>query len=178
MEFDIGTLIYIVITILAVILGAKGKKKKPGTGDFSHDEEASGGFFSRFEEQLGGLVNQGVGVENSGYDDVDDELAEVKPASEPANYKQTNLDDYKARMSGGKPDPDSPYRNFEGEYNPDEEENMDLTRMEANRSTDDHSILDIIEIDALTNPNYSELIEEFDLGEAIIYSEIINRKEY
>ena len=51
MEFDIGNILYIVITIVAVTVGLLGKKKKPaGKGTGGSQENSRPGFFENLEK--------------------------------------------------------------------------------------------------------------------------------
>lgn len=51
MEFDIGNILYIVITIVAVTVGLLGKKKKPaGQGTGGSQENARPGFLENLEK--------------------------------------------------------------------------------------------------------------------------------
>ena len=69
------------------------------------------------------------------------------------------------------------YAEYEGVYDPDAQANLDLMEAEAVRTTDPDAI-EVIDVEELPQADYFEIVKDFDLGTAVIYSTIINRKEY
>ena len=175
MEFDIGTLFYILITIIAIVASVLGKKKKPVDGEPDSDE-ASGpfGFFSKLEEQISGMVDDTK-------EEVQPVAEEVIAADEPDNYRiqqeQGGYDWQLASFDGDSATSGNYYNEFEGFYDADKKENLDSIIKEAEKSTSEQN-LEVIDMDDITNPDYFEIAKGFDLGTAVIYSTIINRKEY
>lgn len=176
MKFDIGTILYIVITIIAVIASVAGKKKKPQVqGNEGSGNEEPKGFFDRIEDQFGSFIeDQKSSVQQVNevdeFDDEPDELYLQEAASE-NNFTKDEVDEeYKTETSG--------YSNFEGLFNTKMAANADLIQKEAEKSTTNSEIIDVIDLDNIENPDYFEIVKDFDLGTAVIYSTIINRKEY
>jgi len=177
-DFDIGTLIYIIITVVAIVAGAFGKKKKPVNKPLAEEEETgSKGFFGKLEEQFGGFIEeakesvQGI---TSEFVPVENEVVEEPVIQEAAKGYESLLDKY----VNGIPMEDSPFQEYEESFDEDEEDNEDLTSPQAKRSTEDGQILQVINTDPNTYVDYDQMIEDFDLGTAVIYSSIINRQEY
>lgn len=178
MDFDIGTLIYIIITIVAIAAGAFGKKKKPVSKPFVEGEESeSKGFFGKLEEQFGGFIEEAKGsVQNITSEFIPEEKELVEEPLVQSDYKgyESLLDKY----TNGIPADDSPLQEFEGLFDSDEEENEDLISSEAIRSNEDGQIMEVIDTDPNSYVDYDQMIRNFDLGSAVIYSSIINREEY
>ncbi len=175
MEFDIGTLFYILITIIAIAASVLGKKKKPEGGDSSSDEDSGPfGFFSKLEEQIGGMVDDTK-------EEVQPVAEEVVAAEKPDNNRiqqdQGSYDWQSASFEGDSATSGNYYNEFEGFYDAEKEENLESIIEEAERSTSDEN-LEVIDMDDIINPDYFEIAKDFDLGTAVIYSTIINRKEY
>lgn len=171
MDFDIGTIIYIIITIVAIVAGARGKKKKPTQ---SPSQKSSGaeskieGFFNRLGVQLEGLADQSpqteqVLVEEENLFEEDTSVGMI--SEEQASDEGIEGEDLIYDMS---------YKGFEGEH----DINISLMAEEALRSTEDQEMTDIIDLDYTSNSDFSELLNDFDLQTAVIYSTILNRVEY
>lgn len=172
MDFDIGTLIYIIVTIVAVIAGAAGKKKKPvATGaptESSEAESQNPGFFKKLEDQLGNIVDEA----KSSVQEITDEF---KPSSEqPVDpfFATPVQEEVEERHH------ESLFDQYEGLFDPDAQENQELMESEAVRSTDAGEILHAVEVDEYEHPDYFEIVKDFDLGTAVVYSTIISRPEY
>ncbi len=171
MDFDIGTLIYIIITIVAIVAGAMGNKKKPAKGNSG----SSGSFFDKLEEQIGGFVDETKESVRSVTDELgfsEDENEEEAAADYSWNDESTEAfreEDDQAEFA---------YSDFEGVYNPEKEKNLDLIEQEAVRATDGSESLEVIEMEDNSYPDYFEIVSDFDLGTAVVYSTIINRIEY
>ena len=180
MEFDIGTLIYILITIIAIVAGVAGQKKKPAKGTAAPDsggENESRGFFDKLEEQLGGFMDE----TKEKVQNFSDEILYQEKRSEPV--MQEGVSNYNDRMMEVDYDEDNEiyqnaYNAFEGVLDPDKQENLELITEEAIRTTEESEVLQVIEMDNMSHPDYYEIVREFDLGTAVIYSTIINRPDY
>ena len=175
MEFDIGTLIYIIITIIAIVAGVAGQKKKPAGGTGDTEEGASKGFFDKLEEQLTGFAGEARETAGSVAEEIKAPFTEEQPEAErevasddrrehDKNYWQNNID--------------SAYDEYAGIYDPDQQDELEQISEEAIRSTNPDDALEVIEMEESSHPDYYEIVSEFDLGTAVIYSTIINRKEY
>lgn len=176
MEFDIGSLIYILITIVAVI-GGIAKKKKKQAGDAPIEEGGSeskskGGFFGKLEQQLekfavdakGSL--EGLTGQSSTNEPEPVELDE-------RDYFEKMSDDYEAI---DKNDLRNNFAQYEGLYSPDDEQNFELLEAEGIIVTDGME-LSQLDGDQEMSFNNDEVLEGFDARTAIIYSTIINRIE-
>ena len=167
MEFDIGTLLYIVVTIVAIIAGVSGKKKKPAAPQEGSGESSGEGFFDRLEQQLSGFTGE---EEEAG-------LAErVEAESEREIWHEEDEVSFRETVEAERESSREKPGRFEGVYNPEMQENLDLIRAEAERSTEAIEVLDLD--DTGDHPDYFEIVKDFDLGTAVIYSAIINRREY
>jgi len=174
MEFDIGTLIYIIITIVAIVAGVAGKKKKPGAGQpGAEDQKATGGFFGKLEEQFSGFIDEARSEFVT-----EDEQAEPASGGQAEDIPVQAYDDPVAVDEDYEKRGDSNYyAQYEGVYDPDAQTNLDLMEAEAVRTTDPDAI-EVIDVEELPQADYFEIVKDFDLGTAVIYSTIINRKEY
>jgi hypothetical protein len=163
MDFDIGNILYIVITLVAVIVGLLGKKKKPAEGGSGGEgSEARPGFMENLERVLQ------MGQEEPVIRDLQ-EFEEDLPAEEFAvvqtpeeaypevRNRPSIMDEYDRIM---KSNPDGGYN-----LNGPDGENM----TEA---------LEVIDLDEITGTDYFEIVKDFDAGTAVVYSAIINRLDY
>jgi hypothetical protein len=175
MDFDIGTLIYIVITLVAVIAGAFSQKKKPAgkpSGGEAEPSASSGNIFSRLEKQFEGFVDEAK--------EATQEIRQEFISSEEA-LEEIRDDDFvfaeevhEERQNEEKEPVTTAFAGFEGTFDPELVMNRELIEAEANRSTE----LQVIELDEELYADYYEIVEDFDLGTAVIYSAIINRPDY
>ena len=155
-NFD--TIIYIIITIVAFTISALGKKRKKDRNakqSFSNESPAkpkARPFLSNLEQ----LLKEEIGITDQ-------------------NFKN----EYK---------PDSINEDYEQEYeNPEEiiektPKEMVNTKNKAPYSVEyedtSEMFSDSIQDNDLTKTEEEPIIEDFNLRDAVIYSEIINRKEY
>ena len=163
MDFDIGNILYIVITLVAVLVGVLGKKKKPRTpGTGEGGGEARPGFMENLERLLTmGQENPAVVDLREYEEDLPAEegfSTELEPESRRERKKAPSImDDYDRIMQG----------NQEGE--------SDLYH-----TTGDGMIepLDVIELDVEAGTSFLDMVKKFDAKTAIVYSAIINRLDY
>ena len=160
MEFEVGNLFYIVITIVAIIVGILGKKKKPaGQGTGKPGSESRPGFFENLEKAFN------MGQEDQMVVDLEDHEEDI-PVEEKVEVPTSTL----SSEAGG----------LIEEY-----ERMLASRMEeipggsvlteTDMSTEP---LEVIDLDNEGGTNYFEVVKDFDAGTAVVYSAIINRVEY
>jgi hypothetical protein len=174
MEFDIGTLIYIIITIIAIVAGVAGKKKTPA-GNTGASEGGSKSFFEKLEEKIGGFVDEAKETTGSVTEEIRAPFTEEEPVMEREVASDDNREQDKNYWRNNS---ESAYDEYAGEYDPDQQENLEQIASEAIRSTNESDMLQVIDMDESYHPDYYEIVREFDLGTAVIYSSIINRKEY
>ena len=160
MDFEIGNILYIVITLVAVIVGVLGKKKKPADGGSSAPESgARPGFMENLERVL--QMGQEP-VEITELQDFEEDLAVEEVVPVPAAEKSFDdvrnrpsiMDEYERIMN----------RSKDGEF---EIEDGELSEA-----------LEVIDLDDMQGTNYFEIVREFDAGTAVVYSTIINRLDY
>ncbi|MEX2370905.1 MAG: hypothetical protein WD578_07860 [Bacteroidales bacterium] len=175
MDIDIGTLIYIIITIIVVIVGALGNKKRHARDHAGTDgTHESRGFFETLEERIEGFIDESK--------EVKDQRSYETSAAEPP--VQTIYQEEEAEYDGfGEQfEEETPaqvtdhYSHYAGILDPEKQENLDQIREDA--ANQDQGVLDVIDIDDMNYPDYYDIVSDFDLGTAVIYSSIINRKEY
>ena len=168
MEDIFDSLIYIIIVIVGFIISALGKKKKKSaqkvvpinqTQATQPTQQKERPFLSNLEQ----LLNEELGITEDKYENTyEEEIPEKKyepvldsPVSK-LDTTESILDSVPVESKGN--NEDAP---FSIEY----DDNNEI----FNSSIKDEEIVDVKE---------SEVMKNFDLEEAIIYSEIINRKEY
>ena len=163
MDFEIGNLLYIVITLVAVIIGILGKKKKPTDGGSGAPESsARPGFLENLERVLQ------VGQEQTEIKNLQDFEADlpveeviVAEAEEESHSDLRNrpsiMEEYDRIMNQSK----------EGELDP----------MMAEGGLTDET-MDVVDLDEMQGANYFEIVRDFDAGTAVVYSSIINRLDY
>jgi hypothetical protein len=163
MEFDIGNILYIVITLVAVIVGLLGKKKKPaapGTGE--EGSEARPGFLENLERIMT------MGQENPVVSDLqpfeedlpmeEEYVSEAVTSPEWESIKAPNImDEYDRIMSG----------NDQGDTDP--------FSAESGRMIEP---LEVIDLDMEPGTSLPDFTKNFDAREAVVYSAIINRLDY
>lgn len=169
MEFDIGTILYVVITLIALVIGVLGKKKKPaGTGSPVEGARDHGGSFLESFERAFQMEREDaatISLERDEYEGTGPEIIE-----EPL-YMESYRSPYEGVARPGKgPSILDDYERIMGSGSEDEngifQEGQPSTRS--------------IEVDDLDDEgtDYFEVVKNFDVGTAVIYSAIINRVDY
>ena len=172
MEFDFGTILYILVTIIAIIAGVAGKKKKPASrpeGAESPETESGEGFFDRLERQFsefGEETRQETGEEEGTGQETQPDAVVYQPVEEASERINNNRDDSRSSEA-----------HFEGLYDPEKQDNVDIMRSEAEQSGEALKVVDL-EDEEEGGTDYFEIVKDFDLRTAVIYSAIINRREY
>ncbi|HKK61417.1 MAG TPA: hypothetical protein VJ951_02585 [Bacteroidales bacterium] len=173
MEFDVGTLLYIVVTIIALVASVVGKKKSKPASE-SPEGEKKTGFFEQLEEQFGGMAAETKGAAEKVFSDKEEEDDNWFD-SESDEQDDNKNNEYDEEIKETAP---SAYSNYEGVYNPDKQAVADRINAESENSADEDNAIEIIDLESSDYPNYFEIVKDFDLGTAVVYSTIINRKEY
>ena len=156
MDDIFDSLIYIVIAIVAFAISVLGKKKKKDArtvspvGNENHIERKEKPFSSNIEQ----LLNEELGIQNRNFDEYE---TETELEEKPDVYeKEEILDSVPPEMLDNKEDiPYSIEYEDTSEVFSDSIKDTDITKEEE----------------------YS-IIEDFNMRDAIIYSEIINRREF
>lgn len=163
MDFEIGNILYIVITLVAVIVGLLGKKKKPaGQGEGAEGGEARPGFMENLERALRmGQENPEVADLQSFEEDLPAEALVDSEAESDARYEPMKapsiMDDYERIMHNSLEDSPDIFFTGEGDMN---------------------QVLEVIELDEESGAGFLDIVQEFDGKTAIVYSAIINRLDY
>ena len=163
MDFDIGNILYIVITLVAVIIGLLGKKKKPaGQAEGEEAGEAQPGFMENLERVLRmGQDNPEVAELQPFEEDLPEEVILESAADTELRYEPMKapsiMDDYERIMQNRQEQESDIYFTGEG----------DMDR-----------IMEVIELDEDSGTGFLDMVQEFDARTAIVYSAIINRLDY
>ena len=159
MDFDIGNIFYILITLVAVIVGLLGKKKKPAGGDSgAPDSEKRPGFLENLERVL--TMDQ----EQNRVTDLQDFEADL-PVEEPFPERVMEEPQPEAMNSPG----------ILEEYDRIMSQDSNLFMSEVGVISD---ALEVIDLDDEPGTDYFEIVRDFDAGTAVVYSAIINRLDY
>ena len=161
MDFEIGNLLYIVITLVAVIVGVLGKKKKPADGGSGAPDKSAArpGFLENLERvlQMGQEQPEIKDLQEFETDLPDEEVLTVEESPADLRNRPSIMDEYDLIMN----------RSKEGE----------LGYMMADGGLTDEA-LEVIDLDGEQGNNYFEIVRDFDAGTAVVYSTIINRLDY
>ena len=163
MDFDISNILYIVITLVAVIVGVLGKKKKPADGGSDAPKSAARpGFMENLErvlqmgqEQVGVTELQDFEEDLTPEEDLPVQLEVQSPAD--VRSRPSIMDEYDRIMNRAK----------DGELD---------SMMEGNELVSD--AIELIDLDEMAGTDYFEIVRDFDAGTAVVYSTIINRLDY
>jgi hypothetical protein len=165
MDFDIGNILYVVITLVAIIAGLLGRKKKPANQSPKEtSDENQPGFMENIERilRMGQENPQVADLQDYEEDIVFDEPKPVASlnselSAETAVPSRSILDDYDRIMNS-----------------------MNERDNDASFADGDHldGSLEVFDMDNEGRANYFEIIKDFDAGTAIVYSSIINRLDY
>lgn len=163
MDFDIGNILYVVITLVAIIAGLLGKKKKPANQSPKEtDDEARPGFLENIERILrAGQENPQVTDLQAYEEDIIFEEPEgsLNPelVTETVVPSKSILDDYDRIMNS-----------------------MDGVSYDTSFADGDLAgeTMELGDMDHEGEANYFEIVEHFDARTAVVYSAIINRLDY
>lgn len=146
MEFDIGNILYIVITIVAVIVGLLGKKKKPaGQGTGESQENSRPGFLENLEKVFNMTQPEPV-------------VVELQDHEEDIPEEEESVDNYPVRLI------DQPQQSQDqGIYSFETDsltESLDVLQLEDDQAVDYFEI--IKDFDAGTAIVYSAIINRVE----------------
>ncbi len=165
MDFDIGNIFYIIITLIVVIIGLMGKKKpgskgagkgkgSPVTGFMENLEKA---FNPDQEEQYAMDPREEQYTVDIQEAETDLPQEETEPGYDDAPKPLTLMEEYELTLK-----------------NTGEQGDLGGSLIEE-MVTDP---LEIIELDEVEGIDYCEAIRRFEAGTAVVYSTIINRLDY
>ena len=168
MDFDIGNILYIVITLIALALGLFGKKKKrPGAE--SPGESGSGsqpGFLENLERALNDLGREETAVVRL-KEDEPDLVAEEESSESYEPFKEYLAEKEQAAFERYGPAQEYPVQ----------EPDQAMEPVYAGEESGDGQI-QVVDLDKEEGVNYFDVVRNFDLGTAVVYSAIINRLDY
>ena len=162
MDFDIGNILYIIITLVVVLVGVLGKKKKPAEGGGAPVGEGRSSFMENLERVLT------MGQEQARIMDLQEYEQDLTP--EEYAYEEPEQD-VQAEGSTG--------LSLMEEY-----ERLIQRRSETNPFPllEEGGIvgeaLQVIDLEEEYGTDYFEIVRDFDAGKAIVYSAIIDRLDY
>lgn len=161
MEFDVGNLFYIIITLIVVIVGILGKKKKPAPGSTgSSGSKPQPGFLENLERVLS------MGQEQPG-------IVDLKPYEDDLPVEEVFQEPKEVQRIEEMPTPGI-MEAYERILNRDSVQ--DLFATEGEQASEPIEVMDLDAVPGGTD--YLEIIREFDVGTAVVYSAIINRLDY
>jgi hypothetical protein len=157
MDFDIGNILYVVITLVAIIVSLLGKKKKPGV------KESKPGFLENLDKVLRmGQEDPSLITMQDFEPDMEEEsdmpyAGLVPEVSEMANEAPSLMEEYELLLKnrGGSP--------------------VEAMHYEGESAT---KPLEVVDLDDEGGTNYFDIVRDFDAGTAVVYSAIINRVDY
>ncbi|MCP4310672.1 MAG: hypothetical protein GY790_05375 [Bacteroidetes bacterium] len=155
MDFDVGNIIYVLITLVAIIASLLGKKKKPGA------KESKPGFFENLEKVLKMGQEDPVVTNLREYEpDLAVESDEAEPGIVPEVSMMSEpslLEEYESLLKsrGGSL--------------------LEVMEYGEESSTEP---MNVIQLDEEEGADYFEIVKDFDAGTAVVYSAIINRIDF
>ena len=158
MDFDIGNILYVLITLVAIIASLLGKKKKKPSG-----QNAKPGFFENLEQVLK------MGQEEPVVMDLQDEEPDLQVEGEGSDYEYVGEESSSGYEA---PSIDMDYnRMLQGRARMSYEEMPE-------EGVSDLNPMEVVDLEEADAPDYFEIIKDFDAGAAVVYSAIINRPDY
>lgn len=187
-DFDIGTILYVVITLVAVLVGLLGRKKKPAGGG----SQPGGGGESDFMKNLQRAFN--AGDEEHEFEEAATE--ETTMREKITEMKRERREEMESRTKGMWEEYEELHgtqhekqRIAESRSRTELEDEAEVgAEQEAAYETVEESVLtdtgepadqlEVIELGEYEGTNYFDIVQNFDAVTAVIYSAIINRTEY
>lgn len=159
MDFDIGNILYIVITIVAVVMGLLGKKKKPAGGQGKPASQSKPGFMENLERLL--TMGQEEPVVHDLMDDEED-----------LPYEETEVLIHKEEEDNGLLNAPNIMDEYERIMNSNTSSGFDVLEDESRSMA---GSMEVADLDDESGTDYFNVVKDFDARSAIIYSAIINR---
>lgn len=162
MDFDFGNLIYIIATLVAILVGVLGKKKKPAPGapPGGSGQKEKGNIFDFLGKELEGYMENNRDSQAPVYEE---------------SFENGYSDGFEESIQASEVVPDIYQSYDEGNYNPEAQLNRVLIEREGRSSS---APLEVIELDEDQGQDYFDVVMDFNLESAVIYSAVINRIEY
>jgi hypothetical protein len=166
MDFDLGNILYVVITLVAIAAGLLGKKKKPANQSPTETgNEAQPGFMENIERILR------MGQENPQVNDLQDFEDDIafEETMPPASLHSELADKTVVPSKSILDDYDQIMNSMDGVV-------YDTSFTNGDRHSEES--LELIDMDHEEGIHYLDIVKDFDAGTAIVYSAIINRLDY
>jgi len=162
MDVDISNILYIVITLVVVIVGLLGKKKKPGaTGPGNQGGASRPSFMENLERVLSaGQEDPGIVTLDPDEEDLAGEVPSEEVVPEVSTFQGAgpmSMAEYNRIMNS----------NTDGDPN--------LIQSDGQSAMEP---IEIIDLDSESYTDFFEMIGNFDAKTAIVYASIINRLDY
>jgi hypothetical protein len=170
MDFDIGNILYLVVTLVVVIVGLLGRKKKTGRKAVPGDGK-KGPAKPSFMENLEKVLTMGQEVP---------EVMDI-PENEPDILSEEVVKEAEAEPVTGEPVPSgagmasSLMEEYSRVIGRIAEPAGELIQTETDIITEP---IEVIHLDEEEGTDYFEIVKDFDAGTAVVYSAIINRVDY
>ncbi|HER09167.1 MAG TPA: hypothetical protein ENO20_09680 [Bacteroides sp.] len=189
-EFDIGTILYVVITLVVVLVGLLGRKKKPaGAGSQPGQTGREDDLLQKLEKVFNMGREEGVEVEEVREDvsrktDMHEQVAAMKrERSQEVETRATGMwKEYEALHKTEREDQQKGLRGSQGVPG------SESTFPEVQEIKEGESVfsdvqepadqLDVIELGVYEGYDFFDIVRDFNATTAVIYSAIINRTEY
>jgi len=159
MDFDIGNILYVLITLVAIIASLLGKKKKPG------EKKRKPGFFENLEQVLK------MGQEDPALADLKDHEPDLPEEDGEIVYEDAREEPVIITQ------PSSLMEEYEKSQSVRNSSLADSGKMKVERSIEVTEDFDPEEEEE-EGPEFLEILKDFDAGSAVVYSAIINRPNY
>ena len=157
MDFDIGNILYVVITLVAIIASLLGRKKKPG------GKQSKPGFLENLDKILK------MGQE----DPTPITLQDFEPDME-AESEESDTE-FVPEVSGIMDKAPSLMEEYEMLLKNRGGSLVEEMHYEGDDSADS---IEVVDLDDEGGADYSNIVRDFDAKTAVVYSAIINRLEY
>jgi hypothetical protein len=168
MDFDIGNILYLVITLVVIIVGLLGKKRKPSpkaSEEGEAEDQSRPGFLENLERVL--KMDQ----EEATVMDLRDHEPDL-PVEEVEETEQS-FQDQTSEQASSKPSFMSEYQQILQRL---ENREGDVFLTEGDDTGEPLEVIDLDDEEGGTD--YFEIVKDFDAGTAVVYSAIINRVDY
>jgi hypothetical protein len=192
-DFDVGTILYVVITLVAVLIGLLGKRKKPTVSGSGLGQGKAGGE-REFQQNLESAFNVSRDEEVEDDQELYGQEASMQEAvtrmrrerdREMEERTRGMWEEYEA-MHGTEKEKESIAESslegideegirseIEGEPGTGKGEKTVLTEVQ-----EPADMLEVIELGEFEGASYFDIVRDFDAVTAVIFSAIINRTEY
>lgn len=180
-DFDIGNLLYVVLTILFLVLGAFGKKKKPASvaPESTPDDND---IRSQFQDIFREINPAAEYIREPLYNNVEESNVESGPGLD--TLPEDPFESIEEISAGGEPVLDTTHSNYDlavsSLENIETEEGVSVFSIMKEIQEEDPNDLTSKSYEAETegNPELALITEGFEARTAFIYSEIFNRKVF